>query len=300
MPMANTLSHVEIEAQRPLSAPEAYAHCLRIARKHYENFPVASILLPHNLRKHVAAIYAFARAADDFADEPGMKPEERLVRLNEWESLLHEAYEGNAVHPVFVALRETVREFEIPRELFQNLLTAFRADVTIHRYQSFGDLLGYSRNSANPVGRLVLLLFGYRDDGLMRLSDDICTALQLTNFWQDLRIDLERDRLYIPENDIAIFPGSSDDLRARNPGKAFRSLLEYQVDRTEEMFQAGRPLLTAVGKNLALELRLTWIGGMKILERVRKIDYDVFNHRPALTRIDKLFLLISAGITTRR
>ncbi len=298
--MANTLSHVEIEAQRPLSLREAYAHCVRITRKHYENFPVASLFLPKTLRKHVAVIYAFARTADDFADEPGMKSEERLVRLNEWESLLHEAYEGNAVHPVFVALRETVREFNIPRELFQKLLAAFRADVTVHRYQSFDDLLAYCRNSANPVGRLVLLLFGYRNDDLMRLSDNTCTALQLTNFWQDLSIDLERDRLYIPQHDIAIFPGSADDLQARNPGKAFRSLLDYQVERTEELFHAGKPLLTQVERDLALELRLTWRGGMKILEKIRKLDYDVFNRRPTLTTVDKMFLLASASMTASR
>jgi len=298
--MSPTLSQTQREAQRPLSAGESFAVCERLAREHYENFPVASFLLPRPLRKHVAAIYTFARTADDFADEPGMKPEERLARINEWESLIHEAYEGNAVHPVFVALRETVREFDIPRELFQSLLAAFRADVTVRRYQSFGDLLGYCRNSANPVGRLVLLLFGYQNDDLMRFSDNICTALQLTNFWQDLSIDLERDRLYIPQHDIAIFPGSAEDLQARNPGKAIRSLLAYQVERTQDLFLAGKPLLTQVGRELAPELRLTWSGGMKVLGKIRNLDYDVLSHRPTLTAFDKLFLLVSAIIMPRR
>ncbi|MDP2390893.1 MAG: squalene/phytoene synthase family protein, partial [Acidobacteriota bacterium] len=174
---------------------QAYAACQRLAESHYENFPVASRLMPARLRPHVAAIYAFARTADDFADEPGREPEERLRLLEEWRRKLYEP----PVDDTFIALHDTIERFDLPIGLFEDLISAFTQDVSTTRYASWNDVLDYCRRSANPVGRLVLRLSGYRDEALDRASDAVCTALQLTNFWQDLAIDWPRGRLYVPE-----------------------------------------------------------------------------------------------------
>ena len=276
------------------SIDEAYRYCEQLAFSHYENFPVASRFLPRDKRKHVAAVYAFARIADDFADEPGLTQEERLQRLQDWETRLSECYRGTASHPVFVALGNTARQFQIPQQLFQNLLAAFRSDVTVRRYESFEDVLAYCRNSANPVGRLVLLLFGYKDETMMGWSDKICTALQLTNFWQDLSIDLDKDRVYIPLEDIRKFKLRVEDIQGKQFSPAIRDLMEFEVLRTEELFKKGEPLLTNVGKDLSLEMKLTWLGGVKILKKIRDLDYDVLHHRPTLSLFDKSSLLLRA------
>lgn len=276
------------------SIDEAYRYCEQLAFSHYENFPVASRFIPRDKRKHVAAVYAFARIADDFADEPGLTQEDRLQKLQDWETRLSECYRGTASHPVFAALGNTVRQFHIPQQLLQNLLAAFRSDVTVRRYESFEDVLAYCRNSANPVGRLVLLLFGYRDDKIIDWSDKICTALQLTNFWQDLSIDLDKDRVYIPLEDIRKFKLRVEDIQGKQFSRAFRDLMEFEVLRTEELFNKGEPLLTNVGKDLSLEMKLTWSGGVKILKKIRDLDYDVLHHRPTLSLFDKISLFLRA------
>lgn len=276
------------------STENSYQYCERIARDHYENFPVASFFLPRSLKKHVATIYAFARTADDFADEPGLSDEERLQRLNEWEVFLTEAAKGQANHPIFIALGDTISRFEIPVTLLHNLLTAFRSDVTIHRYPTFKDLLGYCENSANPIGRLLLLLFKYRDDQLMMLSDKICTALQLTNFWQDVAVDLDKGRIYIPQEDFTKFGYSEKPLFERKMDDTFRSVLAFEVERTERLFDEGKTLFDRVGNDLKIELRLTWLGGVKILEKIKKKNYDVLTERPLLSKFDKLLLFGSA------
>ncbi len=276
------------------SIDEAYRYCVQLAFSHYENFPVASRFIPRDKRKHVAAVYAFARIADDFADEPGLKQENRLQKLQDWDTRLSDCYGGTASHPVFVALGNTVRQFQIPQQLFQNLLAAFRRDVTVRRYESFEDVLAYCRNSANPVGRLVLLLFGYKDEAMMGWSDKICTALQLTNFWQDLSIDLEKDRLYIPLEDIRKFNLGVQDIQGKRSSPAFRDLMEFEVQRTKELFEEGKPLLTNVGKELSLEMKLTWFGGMQILKKIVGLDYDVLHHRPTLSLFDKTSLVLRA------
>src|SRR5215831_12399444 len=200
----------------PGTVDEAYAYCERLARSHYENFPVGSILVPKRLRKHVYSVYAFARVADDFADEGYETGElteaQRLAALDDWERKLEDCYRGRADHPVFVALAETVKELRLPIQLFTGLLSAFKQDVVKRRYADFEEVLDYCSRSANPVGRLILLLFDYREEGLAELSDCVCTGLQLANFWQDVEVDIRKDRVYLPQNEMARFGVSDDDL----------------------------------------------------------------------------------------
>jgi squalene synthase HpnC len=220
-----------------------------------------------------------------------------MDNLNQWEQYLDECYTGNPTHRVFAALAETVDRFQIPFELFQNLLTAFRADVTVKRYESFEDLLAYCRNSANPIGRMVLLLLNYRSEAMMRLSDSICTALQLTNFWQDVSVDLQKDRIYLPLEDLEEFDYSEQDLLNRKVNDHFYSLMAFQVRRTAELFVEGKPLLSMVGKDLSRELKLTWSGGTRILQKIHDQNYDVLTKRPILTRLEKLELLFRSFLS---
>jgi squalene synthase HpnC len=283
-------------SRRSWTVPQAFQFCERLTRDHYENFPVASLMVAREKRPYVCSIYSFARIADDYADEPGMTMAERIDSLTEWEEQLADSYRGHAHHPVFIALRETVNRFDMPVELFQDLLRAFRSDVTTHRYETFEEVLGYCENSANPIGRLMLLLFNYRSEATMELSDSICTALQLTNFWQDVSVDLEKDRVYIPLNDIREFGYSEEELFQRRNSPAFKDLMCFLIDRTQQMFREGKPLLSEVGRDLRMELRLTWNGGMKILNKIEQGEYDVLTRRPALTILDKASILISSFI----
>jgi squalene synthase HpnC len=279
------------------SAEDGFRYCETITRSHYENFPVASHFVSKELRKYVWTIYAFARIADDYADEPGFTLAERMDNLNQWEQYLDECYNGNPTHRVFAALAETVERFQIPQDLFRNLLTAFRADVTIKRYGTYEDVLVYCRNSANPVGRLVLLLFNYRSETMMHLSDSICTALQLTNFWQDVSVDLQKDRIYLPLEDLEEFGYSEQDLLEHKVNDPFSNLMAFQVRRAAELFAEGKPLLAMVDKDLSMELKLTWIGGMKILQKIHKQNYDVLTKRPTLSKLDKLGLLFRSFLS---
>jgi squalene synthase HpnC len=249
------------------------------------------------MRKYVWAIYAFARTADDYADEPGYTLAERLDNLNQWEQYLVECYNNNPTHRVFAALAETVERFQIPIELFQNLLAAFRSDVTVKRYETFEDVLMYCHNSANPIGRLILLLFNYRSETMMQFSDSICTALQLTNFWQDVSVDLKKDRIYLPLEDLEEFGYSEQDLLDRTFNSRFRNLMAFQVRRTAELFVEGKPLLFKVGKDLSLELKLTWNGGTSVLQKIHKQDYDVLTKRPRLSILNKLGLLFRSFLS---
>lgn len=265
---------------------EAYAWCRRLAADHYENFPVASRLLPRRVRPHVSAVYAFARIADDIADEPGMERDERLDWLERWRDGLEQAYRHEAEHPVFVALSDTVSRHRLPKELFLDLLSAFQQDVTVDRYETFGDLLDYSRRSANPVGRIVLRLFGYDDPDLDRDSDAICTALQLTNFWQDVRVDAERGRIYVPREDLRRFNCREDLIVKKTMTEPFGRVLSFEVDRTRAIFRRGALLPESVRQPLRTELRLTWLGGMRILDKIERSGYTVLENRPTLTWMD--------------
>jgi hydroxysqualene synthase len=282
----------------PRNTHDAFAYCERLARAHYENFPVGSLLIPRDRRRHVYSVYAFARIADDFADE-GYETGEwtesrRLEALDDWERKLEDCYRGRADHPVFVALAETAQELRLPIQLFSRLLSAFKQDVVKRRYADFDEVLDYCERSANPVGRLVLLLFGYREERLHDLSDCICTALQLANFWQDVEVDVRKDRIYLPQNEMARFGVGDDDLRERRFSERYAALLKFQVERTWELFNRGKPLPNLVGGRLAFELRLTWLGGTRILERVEKLGYDTLNARPRISTGDKIALLVKA------
>jgi squalene synthase HpnC len=277
---------------------EAYAYCERLARSHYENFPVGSILVPKPLRKHVYSVYAFARVADDFADEGyetnELTEEQRLAALDDWGRMLEDSYRGSADHPIFIALAETVGALQLPIQLFRDLLSAFKQDVVKRRYADFEEVLDYCARSANPIGRLILLLFGYRDERRQSLSDCICTALQLANFWQDVEVDIRKDRIYLPQNEMARFQVSNDDLREKRFSDRYAALLKFQVERTWTLFNQGKPLPEQVHGRLAVELRLTWLGGTRILERIKELGYDTLNARPKISTADKLILLLKA------
>ncbi len=277
-----------------ISTREGFAFCERLARSHYENFPVASLFIPRHLRPHVAAIYAFARLADDFADEESRTPEERLKMLDEWEEKLDDCYGGRADHPVFLALKRTVTDYQIPRALLADLLKAFRMDVTVTRYATFSDLLYYCRHSANPVGRLVLRLFGATSGETESYSDNICTALQLANFWQDVSLDWQKGRLYLPLEDLERFGYSEDDLSRKRLNDQFRALMRHEVGRTRELFRDGAPLIPLVPRDLTTELRLTWLGGQRILQKIEKSGYDVLTKRPSISAAEKFHIVARA------
>ena len=271
----------------PRELEHAYDACVRLAQSHYENFPVASRLLPKEQRPHVAAIYAFARTADDYADEPGYEVDERLRLLQEWRHHLHDPANAS---PEFLALHHTIAQFDLPMSLFDDLLDAFTQDVTTVRYATWAAVLDYCRRSANPVGRLVLRLSGYRDERLDRASDAVCTALQLTNFWQDLAIDWSRGRLYVPEE---IWRGCGADPEQLNHHGLTASWVAAMAEcsaRTRRLFAEGRGVCDGVGGRLRYELRATWLGGNRILDRLDRSGYDVFHSRPALGTIDALVI----------
>ncbi|HEX5482936.1 MAG TPA: squalene synthase HpnC [Terriglobia bacterium] len=286
---------------------ECYAQCREISRKHYENFPTASRLVPRDKRDALAAIYAFARAADDFADEPGrerpLTPEERLRALEGWRTRLNECYASpleQIHHPVFLALGDAARRYRLSLVNLDNLLRAFEQDVRMNRHPDFDSLLAYCTCSANPVGRLVLELFDYRDPELFQLSDCICTALQLANFWQDVAVDLARDRVYLPLDDLTRFGLTLDELQGFMASSApvndprWMQLMEFEVARTAEIFEQGRRLPERVGRKLRRQLRITWLGGTTVLQRIRDVRYDVFRRRPALTKGDFLRLYLKS------
>jgi squalene synthase HpnC len=284
---------------------DAYDGCTRLTRAHYENFPVGR-LVPRKMQPHVHAVYAFARYADDLADEgyagsakaegarDVMTPEERLAALDDWERQLCSPPGTPGLHFIFTALHETIRELDLPRGLFTDLLSAFKQDVVKRRYANFAEVLDYCRRSANPVGRLVLLLHGKREEELHLLADHICTGLQLANFWQDVGVDLEKDRIYLPEDDRKKYGVIEDVLFARLVNDNYRKLLAFQVARTQEIFDQGAPLTKKLRGLLRLEIRLTWLGGTKILRKIEALNYDTLNHRPTLGKADMAALFLQA------
>jgi squalene synthase HpnC len=274
---------------------DAYAHCEQIAREHYENFPVASLLLPRGARRHVAAIYAFARQADDFADEASYEGQ-RLSLLADWRRRLDAAAAGIAGDPVFIAVADTLATQHLPVELMHDLLSAFEQDVRVSRYETFDELLAYCRLSANPVGRLVLHLFDRREDHLMLQSDAICTGLQLANFWQDVGVDLGKGRCYIPREDLRRFRCLEEDLAGRVASPAFVEVMRFQVIRARGFFSRGAALPRAVGGRLGFELKLVLLGGLRILEKIERSGYDVFERRPSLGPPDWARLLMRAAM----
>jgi squalene synthase HpnC len=281
--------------ERAPSEAEAREYCRRLARSHYENFSVATWFLPERLRQHFFNIYAYCRISDDLGDEVG-DPDASLQLLDEWQAELDACYAGNPRHPVFVALAETVRNFDIPRQPFADLLTAFRQDQSIQRYETFEALLGYCHYSANPVGHLVLYLCGYRDPQRQALSDYTCTALQLANFWQDVSVDYAKGRIYLPLEDLRRYQVSEQEIFAARNTQAFCELMRLEVARARDWFKQGLPLVGQVDRELAVDIELFSRGGQEILNAIERQGYAVLGRRPAISRARKLALVARAAL----
>jgi len=292
-----------IPARAP-SLDEARAYCKRLATGHYENFSVATWFLPKHLHQHFFNVYAYCRISDDLGDESG-DTEVALALLERWQQELDAMYAGiagaetssnhpGATHAVFVALADTVREFGIPKHEFGDLLVAFRQDQRVVRYETFEEVLGYCRNSANPVGHLVLYLCGYKDEERQRLSDYTCTALQLANFWQDVTLDWPKGRVYLPLDDLRRFGVTEEQIGERRFDGNFRELMKFEVARAREWFGRGLPLVKMVNRPLALDLELFSRGGLAILDAIEGQDYNVLARRPSLSKLNKAGLALRA------
>jgi squalene synthase HpnC len=282
----------------PLSAPsleESRAYCRHLARTHYENFSVATWFLPKHLRQDFLNVYAYCRISDDLGDEVG-DPTAALALLDEWETELDACYQGSPRHPVFVALAETVRKFNIPKHEFSDLLIAFRQDQTVTRFETFNDVLNYCRYSANPVGHLVLYLCGYHDPERQQLSDFTCTALQLANFWQDVSVDYAKGRIYLPLEDLRSHSVSESDIAQKRNTPAFCKMMKFEVARVREWFNRGLPLVKKVDKALAVDLELFSRGGQEILNAIERQGYAVLGRRPVISKPRKLALVARAAL----
>ena len=286
--MANLINTTDLDIN------SAYNEAIKFAKNHYENFPVISFLIPKNLRKHIGIIYWFARTADDIADEGALSEAERLNQLNEFEKRLTETLKGNFSNQFDLALHSTVKEKNLSTEYFYNLLKAFRQDITVKRYEDFSSLQGYCVNSANPVGRLILELYNIRDENAFKYSDSICTALQLTNFWQDTALDYQKGRIYYPLNDMEKYGVTENMFEFRKNNFNLREMVKSNVDQTLKMFDKGSNLLTFLHGRLKYEIKWTILGGEMILDKIRLSDYDVLNFRPHITKKDFLTLLIKS------
>ena len=301
-PLASGWSALPPEYAIPDQAPsetEAREYCHRLARSHYENFSVASWFLPEHLRQHFFNVYAYCRISDDLGDEVG-DTTKSLQLLDQWETELNACYDGRPRHPVFVALAETVRKFEIPKHEFADLLTAFRQDQSVSRYETFNDLLGYCRYSANPVGHLVLYLCGYSDAERQQLSDTTCTALQLANFWQDVSADFGKGRIYLPLEDLRRFGVSEEVIRDGENTSAFCEMLKFEVERAREWFTQGMPLIAKVDRALSTDIELFSRGGQEILNAIDRQHYAVLGQRPAISKTRKLALVARAALRKLR
>jgi squalene synthase HpnC len=298
VPLPSLWSALPPEYAIPDVAPtlaEAQEYCRRLARSHYENFSVASWFLPGHLRQHFFNVYSYCRISDDLGDEVG-DAGVSLQLLDLWETELNACYDGRPRHPVFVALAETVRAFEIPKHEFSDLLTAFRQDQSVTRYETFNDLLGYCRYSANPVGHLVLYLCGYRDAERQQLSDYTCTALQLANFWQDVSTDFQKGRVYLPLEDLRRFGVDEEMIRCDENSRAFCEMMRFEVERARQWFDQGFPLVGKVDKKLALDIELFSRGGQEILHAIERQDYAVLGRRPAISKMRKMALVGRAAL----
>ena len=272
---------------------EAAAYTRWLATRHYENFQVVSFLLPKRLHQDFYNVYAFCRWADDLGDEIG-DTTESLRLLGWWREELEDMYRGAVRHPVFVALAATVERHCLPAAPFTDLIRAFEQDQRVTRYESFASLFEYCRYSANPVGRLVLCLCGYTDPELQRLSDATCTALQLANFWQDVSVDWRKDRVYLPQELLRRHGSSDDDIRAGRATPGFRAALREATGVARQLFREGLPLAAKVDRRLALDLDLFSRGGLRVLDKIERQDYDVLTRRPAISKTERAALLLAS------
>ena len=295
MPVAHLQPKEFIRAAAPETIAYSYADACEytrwLATHHYENFHVASALLPKALHQDFYNVYAFCRWADDLGDEIG-DPQESLRLLAWWRAELESMYADQAAHPVFIALKDTITRHAIPMEPFDRLIRAFEQDQVVTRYPTFDDVFGYCVNSANPVGHLVLYLCGYRDAERQRLSDYTCTALQLANFWQDVTVDLEKNRIYLPLELFRKHGYSERELFDRKFDQRLERILEEAVDVADDLFRKGLPLIETVDRRLALDLELFSRGGMKILEKIRMQGYNVLERRPYISKAERVAILI--------
>lgn len=276
----------QLEGTDSIPLEYAYRYCRSLARGHYENFIVGTILVPRRLMQHLYNIYAFCRFSDDLADEPG-DPSLSIQLLDGWKEQLRLCYEGKPTHPILVALQSTVQQFEIPRKPFEDLISAFEQDCKVDRYETYSDVLDYCTRSANPVGRVFLWLFGYKDAERQELSDRICTGLQLANFWQDVASDYKRGRIYLPQEDMVRFGCNESDIAEHRTTQNFIELMKFEVDRAEELFQSAAELPKMLNRRLAVDVELFRVAGLAVLSAVRKIDYNVLNHRPVISKAAK-------------
>jgi squalene synthase HpnC len=281
--------------ETPPTLAEAQEYCRRLARSHYENFSVATRFLPQRLRQHFFNVYAYCRISDDLGDEVG-DPAASLELLDQWQTELDACYHGSPRHPVFVALGETVKQFDIPQHEFSDLLRAFRQDQSVTRFETFHDVLAYCRYSANPVGHLVLYLCGFRDLERQQLSDFTCTALQLANFWQDVSADYDKDRIYLPLEDLRRFEVTEQDISTANNTPAFREMMKFEVERARDWFRQGLPLVGKVDRELAVDLELFTRGGEEILNAIERQSFAVLGRRPTISKSRKLALVARAAV----
>lgn len=268
---------------------------LALANTHYENFPVASFLLPMRLRKPIGLIYAFARNADDFADEGDLLPERRLALLAGYRQQLDKIGAGEIPDDaLFVSLAEIIKQYKLPIQLFHDLLDAFSQDVVKSRYENFGEVMDYCRRSANPIGRLLLHLYGEVDERNLAYSDAICSSLQLINFWQDVAIDYKKDRIYLPQDELRKFGVTEAQIASGNPGGNWWTLMQFQIDRSRRLLQAGAPLGLVLKGRIGLEMRSIIAGGETILRKLHRHHGDMFNHRPVLRPWDWAYMTYRA------
>ena len=270
-----------------------YRYCAALCHARHHNYPVGSMFARSHLRKHIFALFAFARVADDFADEPAYEGR-RARELDRWEEQLHAAYRGNAEHPVFVALVDTADKFDLPITEFTELLSGFRTDLERRRYATFDELRSYTRQSAEPVGRLLLYIGGYRAPELHAYAEDLSTAVAIARLIQDVPSDWERGRVYLPASDLRHFGVTEADIASRRVSPAVGNLVRYEVARARALFQRARPLVDVIGSDLAVELALTWHGGMRILDKIESTGKRLFAHRPPLNPADKPRVLARA------
>ena len=269
-----------------------------LAVDHYENFPVASVLLPARMRAPIEAIYGFARGADDIADEGDLPDAERIAGLDTYLAALDVIEAGRVPGAAFERIARAVHEHRLPVALLRDLIDAFKQDVVKKRYADFAELLDYSRRSANPVGRLVLHLFGRSDAESLAQSDNICSALQFINFWQDVAIDWQKGRVYIPQEDLVRFGVSESDIEGAAIHSRWRDLMAFECDRARRMLVDGAPLGRSLPGRMGLEIRATVAGGAAILEKIDEAGGDVFRHRPVLARTDWIKIILKSLVKT--
>lgn len=270
-----------------------YQEALQLSSEHYENFPVTSFLFPRYLRKDVALVYRFARVADDIVDEGNNPPDIKQKRLSQFRDNFKNSLNGNYQNTFWELLHKTIEARNLNTQNFLNLLSAFEQDISKNEYKTFGELLAYCENSANPVGKIILELYGIKDDEVIMLSDKICTALQLTNFWQDVSVDMQKDRVYIPLEDFSKFKTEKSILFSEQNTGELRQIIKFEVDRTKKMFIEGAKIIEFLTGRLKWQIKWTINGGMKILGKMEKNNYDVLNYKPTLTKFDYIIALVN-------